>query len=111
MICKTQTGWVIRAGRNRGNPDAKVSRLTAVVGGRAAVSIAHYGAATLKWRRAGEGHATHCAHRAETIVAGGLPLDVPDHFAFVIDTRAHSTPCGTKNGVSIALEGTFERIL
>ena len=90
---KTQSGRANRAGRNRGNPDAKALRLTAVVGGWTTVSFAYDRATALKRRRTSKGHASYCAHRAETIVAGSFPLDVPDHFTLLVYSRTHSAPC------------------
>lgn len=91
----TIQGWA-KSGerRNRGNPDAKALRLTAVVGGRTAVSLAYDRAAALKRRRASEGNATYRAHGAETVVTGGFPLDVPYHFALLVHPRSHTAPYG-----------------
>lgn len=70
---------------------AKLRELTAVVGGRAALSFPHNRAAALKRWRARERHAPYGAHRAETIVACGLPLDVADHLALGVSALAHAT--------------------
>lgn len=97
----TIQGWA-KSGerRNRGNPDAKALRLTAVVGGRAAVSLAYDRAAALKRRRASEGNAAYRAHGAETVVTGGLPLDVPYHLALLVHPRPHTAPYGMESSVS-----------
>lgn len=66
-------------------------KLTAVVGGWAALSFPHNRVAALKWWSARERNAPYGAHRAETIVACGLPLDVTDHLALGISALTHAT--------------------
>lgn len=87
-------GAVDLAGKH--NPGMKLSRagparqLTAVVGGRAALSFPHDRAAALERWRARKRNAPYGAHRAETIVARGLPLDVAYHLALGVGAVAHA---------------------
>jgi len=66
-------------------------KLTAVVGGRAALSFSHDRAAALKRWGARKRNAPYGAHRAETIVACGLPLDVANHLALDVSALADAT--------------------
>lgn len=66
-------------------------KLTAVIGGRAALSFPYDRTATLKRWRACKRNAPYGAHRAETIIARSLPLDVADHLALGVNPLAHAT--------------------
>lgn len=81
----------VRGAQNATSLIVNLRELTAVVGGRAALSFPHNRDAVLKRRRARERDAPYGTHRAETIVACGLPLDVADHLALGVSALAHAT--------------------